>query len=117
MTWSERGRRFQNEGVSCSLCFLSSVMGWLKRFSPLITALATALIAIWTYQYTTYSKAQWEEMKSGAKQTQDNFVRAQRAFVNLGSSDGKTMRLLPLKAGHPILVALYLQNSGHLPAS
>ncbi len=90
---------------------------YLNRYSPIIAALATVVIAVWTIKYTTYSKGQWVIMQNAAKESTANFVMAQRAFVNVGSQDGRLMRLVPLQVGEPVTIALHLQNSGHLPAT
>ncbi len=89
----------------------------LIRYSPVITAIATGMLMILTWRYVQYSRAQWETMQDTLRQSKDNFVGTQRAYVNIGSQDGRTMRLLPLEVGKPVTIAIYLQNSGHVPAS
>jgi len=82
-----------------------------------ITAFATLVLGVLTFVYVRYSKRQWERMTEANQLAQKTFEVTQQASVTLGNKDGivaefRNSHNPKVKDG----LAIYFQNSGHMPA-
>ncbi len=81
----------------------------------------TRTIAWWTFGalaiYTLVTLLMYCTMRESLDNTREALKITERAYVYLAFSNGKLMKLVTLKENEPIRVAIYLQNSGRLPAT
>src|SRR5438128_1266780 len=71
-----------------------SPFAFTDRHNGSITAIGTIAIAVLTFYYVTYSKAQWEVMTETNKVTAEALRVSQRAHVTLGRKDGVVAELV-----------------------
>jgi hypothetical protein len=84
-----------------------SVVSFLDKYNGAVTAVATIVIGILTYEYVTYSKRQWETMTQQLGQMQ--VEQRPWLIIKRGGFD--------FHVGQPFCVPITLVNSGKNPAT
>lgn len=103
---------------------------WINSIGPLVTALATIAIAVLTWRYVHYARAQWKAMndqlpeiknsadgaKSSADTARESLESVQRAFVTFKSINMDYIPKTNKTKGAAWISYAMLENSGTTPA-
>lgn len=90
-------------------CLFGPIYRWTKNNTELVTAVATAVMAVFTYSLWATSSQQWEIMR-------EQLVASETPYVMPGTKNGEMGKFVQKSVGDKEGVLLYFHNGGQGPA-